>query len=107
MSQKRLFLLDAYALIFRGYYAFIKNPRITEKATALSGGNSYVFDVAVSANKTEVKKEVVKLYKVTPVRVNILRVPRKSTFVRGKAGSKGGGKKAVVYLKEGDKIEFV
>jgi len=28
MSQKRLFLLDAYALIFRGYYAFIKNPRI-------------------------------------------------------------------------------
>jgi len=31
MSQKRLFLLDAYALIFRGYYAFIKNPRINSK----------------------------------------------------------------------------
>ncbi|RZJ35773.1 MAG: DNA polymerase I [Flavobacterium sp.] len=29
--QKRLFLLDAYALIFRGYYAFIKNPRINSK----------------------------------------------------------------------------
>ncbi len=30
-SQKKLFLLDAYALIFRSYYAFIKNPRITSK----------------------------------------------------------------------------
>lgn len=30
-QQKRLFLLDAYALIFRGYYAFIKNPRINSK----------------------------------------------------------------------------
>ena len=27
--MKKLFLLDAYALIFRAYYAFIKNPRIT------------------------------------------------------------------------------
>ncbi|MCX6258315.1 MAG: DNA polymerase I [Bacteroidia bacterium] len=31
MNEKRLFLLDAYALIFRAYYAFIKNPRITSK----------------------------------------------------------------------------
>ena len=31
MSKNRLFLLDAYALIFRGYYAFIKNPRINSK----------------------------------------------------------------------------
>ena len=30
-SDKRLFLLDAYALIFRSYYAFIKNPRVTSK----------------------------------------------------------------------------
>ncbi len=30
-DDKRLFLLDAYALIFRSYYAFIKNPRITSK----------------------------------------------------------------------------
>ena len=30
-TKKRLFLLDAYALIFRGYYAFIKNPRINSK----------------------------------------------------------------------------
>lgn len=87
--------------------AIITNPRITEKATNLSAQNAYVFDVADSANKTEVKKEVAKLYKVTPVRVNILKVPAKQVFVRGKRGVKSGGKKAVVYLKAGDKIEFV
>ncbi|MFC0875171.1 DNA polymerase I [Saccharicrinis sp. FJH2] len=31
MSEKKLFLLDAYALIFRAYYAFIRNPRVTTK----------------------------------------------------------------------------
>ena len=35
-EKKRLFLLDAYALIFRGYYAFIKNPRINSKGTNTS-----------------------------------------------------------------------
>ena len=30
-TDKKLFLLDAYALIFRAYYAFIKNPRINSK----------------------------------------------------------------------------
>ena len=30
-AKKKLFLIDAYALIFRGYYAFIKNPRINSK----------------------------------------------------------------------------
>ena len=35
-QQKRLFLVDAYALIFRGYYAFIKNPRINSKGTDTS-----------------------------------------------------------------------
>ena len=31
IQTKRLFLLDAYALIFRAYYAFIKNPRVTSR----------------------------------------------------------------------------
>ena len=35
-NKKRLFLVDAYALIFRGYYAFIKNPRINSKGTDTS-----------------------------------------------------------------------
>lgn len=48
MQQKRLFLLDAYALIFRGYYAFIKNPRINSKGmdtSAIMGFMNSLMDV--------------------------------------------------------------
>ncbi len=47
-EQKRLFLLDAYALIFRGYYALIKNPRINSKGldtSAIMGFTNSLFDV--------------------------------------------------------------
>ena len=47
-TQKRLFLLDAYALIFRGYYAFIKNPRINSKGmdtSAIMGFMTSLLDV--------------------------------------------------------------
>ena len=47
-QQKRLFLLDAYALIFRGYYAFIKNPRINSKGmdtSAIMGFMNSLMDV--------------------------------------------------------------
>ncbi len=47
-QQKRLFLLDAYALIFRGYYALIKNPRINSKGmdtSAIMGFMNSLFDV--------------------------------------------------------------
>ena len=47
-DKKRLFLLDAYALIFRGYYALIKNPRINSKGqdtSAIMGFTNSLFDV--------------------------------------------------------------
>ena len=47
-TQKRLFLLDAYALIFRGYFAFIKNPRINSKGmdtSAIMGFMNALMDV--------------------------------------------------------------
>ena len=47
-ATKRLFLLDAYALIFRGYYAFIKNPRINSKGmdtSAIMGFTNSLLDV--------------------------------------------------------------
>tara|TARA_B100001057_G_scaffold121853_1_gene120687 strand:- start:925 stop:3606 length:2682 start_codon:yes stop_codon:yes gene_type:complete len=46
--KKKLFLVDAYALIFRGYYAFIKNPRINSKGvdtSAIMGFTNSLFDV--------------------------------------------------------------
>ena len=47
-NEKKLFLLDAYALIFRGYYAFIKNPRINSKGmdtSAIMGFTNSLIDL--------------------------------------------------------------
>ncbi|MBI2631050.1 50S ribosomal protein L23 [Candidatus Nomurabacteria bacterium] len=86
----------------------IKNPRITEKASNSLEQNVYTFDISQSANKTEMKKAIFALYKVKPLKVNVLRVPKKTIMKnRSKEGVRGGGRKALVYLKKGDKIEFI
>ena len=85
----------------------IKNPRITEKASNLLANNVYTFDVAESVSKNEIARAVFEIYKVKPVQINVLKVRPKQSLLRGKAGTRPGGRKAYVYLKEGDKIEFI
>ena len=86
----------------------IKKPRITEKSGLQAEMNGvYTFEVMGQANKKSVAKAVKEIYKVTPVKVNIVNLPAKKVFARGKVGRKTGVKKAVVFLKKGDKIEFV
>ena len=85
----------------------IKNPRITEKGSNAVEQNVYTFNVSPSANKTEIKKAILALYKVKPIKVNVLSIARKHIMSKGKEGVRGGGKKALVYLKKGDKIEFI
>ncbi len=85
----------------------IKNPRITEKASFLAEQNVYTFNVANSATKSEIVKAIFALYKVKPVKVNVATITKKVVMTRQGKGSKGGGKKAIVYLKKGDKIELV
>lgn len=85
----------------------LRRPRITEKATMNAEASVYVFDVATDANKFQIKEAVEALYKVSPIKINVAQVPSKRIFYRGKKGVKSGGKKAFVYLKEGDKINVV
>ena len=86
----------------------IKKPRITEKSGLQAEGfGVYTFEVTNEANKKNITKAVKDLYKVTPVKVNIVNLPAKKVFSRGKVGRKSGVKKAIVFLKKGDKIEFV
>ncbi len=82
------------------------SPRVTEKASMLAEANVYTFNVHKDATKSEVAKAVFKSFKVKPERVNVLPIEKKTVRVRGKVGVRGGGRKAVVYLKKGDKIEF-
>lgn len=84
-------------------------PRITEKATEVAARNTYVFDIAVDANKTQVVRAVEELYKVKPRKVAIVNIPQKKirnprTGVRGTTAS---AKKAYVYLNEGDTISLM
>lgn len=88
-------------------HPLIKGLRITEKAARAAQNNAYTFNVATNANKTEIKKAIKMLYGVAPIRVTTTQITEKVVFIRGKMGKKQGGKKAVVYLKKGDKIEFV
>lgn len=56
-TDKRLFLLDAYALIFRGYYAFIKNPRINSKGlntSAIMGFCNSMIEILKKENPTHI-----------------------------------------------------
>jgi large subunit ribosomal protein L23 len=84
----------------------LKHARITEKATNLSAGNVYVFDVAVNATKTDIVAAVRALYKVVPEKIAIVTVPSKArrSMRNGKLGIKRGGKKAYIFLKKGETI---
>jgi large subunit ribosomal protein L23 len=85
----------------------LKKPHVTERATLLTGKNEYTFIVDRGANKVEVKKAVEALYKVKPVKVNIINVPHKKIFGRGKKGIRSGFKKAIVYLREGENTNIL
>lgn len=85
----------------------ISRPRITEKASDKAEDNVYVFDISPRANKVLIKEAVKNIYKVDTRKVNITKVPSKNIISRGKRGVKQGGRKALVYLKKGDKIEII
>jgi large subunit ribosomal protein L23 len=87
----------------------IIRPRVTEKATILSqaGREVHVFEVTRAATKHSVAVAIRELYKVTPVKVAILKVPAKNSMVRGRISKGKTGRKAYVYLKAGEEIEVI
>ena len=81
-------------------------PVITEKATIIAEQNKYVFRVSNDANKDLISKAIKEIYNVLPVRVNIVNVRGKEKSLRLRSGRTSAWKKAIVTLKEGDKIEL-
>lgn len=83
----------------------IIEPIITEEATAGIEKNKYIFKISARATKSQVKAAVEKIYKVKVEKINTISVPKKAR-IRGKiSGWKSGYRKAVVTLKEGNKID--
>jgi large subunit ribosomal protein L23 len=81
-------------------------PHITEKTTLFSEKGVYSFRVSPKANKIMIKQSIREMYGFDPRKIRIINVPSKTRSLRGKKGVKPGYKKALVYLKEGDKIEI-
>ena len=77
----------------------------TEKGTELLPLNKYIFLVDKRANKLQVKEAVEQIYKVKVAKVNTTIVSGKTKRVRYQVGRTADWKKAIVTLKEGDKIE--
>lgn len=89
----------------------LREYRVTEKAADLAANlNQYTFEVAPTANRKEVARAVAKVFNVEVTKVNILNKKPKTKVDRtrrGRPGTKGGHKKAIVTLKDGDAIELV
>ncbi len=87
-------------------YKILVEPWITEEATRIAELNKYIFKVASSADKKQIKKAVEEVYGVAVFSVNVINVPAKKRMRGMKIGRKSGYKKAIVTVKEGDKIEL-
>ena len=79
-------------------------PHVTEKATFLGQKNVYVFKTEPKFNKIMIRQTVKKQYNVEPMKVRIINIPGKTVFIRRRRAQKPGYKKAIIYLKKGDKI---
>ena len=86
-------------------YDIIKNLIRTEKSTSQEKERKYLFRVATTATKIDIRRAVQDIYKVKVSDVNTVNVVGKLKRVRVKSGYSSAWKKAVVSLKEGQKIE--
>ena len=88
-------------------YKIIRKPVVSEKSTLLTErDNKYVFEVALEANKIQIKKAVEEVFKVGVTKVRTMRVRGKMKRVRVQLGRTPERKKAIVTLKQGDRIEL-
>ena len=87
-------------------YQTILSPLVTEKATALSEQNQFVFRVSLEATKPEIKASVEALFGVKVLDVNTLVVKGKTKRFKGRPGQRSDWKKAMVKLAEGQSIDL-
>lgn len=87
-------------------YDLVREPLLSEKSNYLSAQNKYIFRVVSGANKPEIKKSIEGIYGVNVLSVNMLNTNGKKRRVGRIEGFKKGFRKAIVTIKEGQKIEI-
>ena len=91
----------------RAHEDIILRPLVTEKSNMLQEEhNQVVFRVAKDANKIAIRQAVEKLFNVKVVDVKTIRNPSRWRRVGRNVGKRPSWKKAIVKLREGDRIEF-
>lgn len=90
-------------------FDIIRTVRLTEKSTVLTEkGNKYVFEVNPSANKVEIKQAIESLFQKKVLSVNTANYAgKKKRERRADFGRRPHWKKAIVTLKEGEKLDIV
>ena len=81
-------------------------PLITEKTSMMMQENKYAFQVALNANKVEIRQAVEQIFDVKVLSVNTVRVLGKIKRMGRTQGKRSDYKKAIVKLAEGQTIEF-
>jgi large subunit ribosomal protein L23 len=87
------------------HYDVIRKPIITEKSTMASENGAVVFEVAIDANKPQIKEAVETLFGVKVKAVNTTITKGKTKRFRGQMGKRKDVKKAYVTLEEGNTID--
>ncbi len=87
-------------------YEVLRRPLITEKYSGQQAQGKYAFEVAMAANKPQIKQAVEKAFKVKVTAVNVLRVAGERRRLGRRVLPAHPWKKAIVTLKPGDKIEI-
>jgi len=90
----------------RDIHDVLIKPLVSEKSMLLMEENKYSFQVAKAANKIEIAKAVEELFKVTVVDVTTRNYKGKLKRMNRYQGYRPDTKRAIVTLKEGDKIEL-
>jgi large subunit ribosomal protein L23 len=86
-------------------YDVLRRPIITEKGTAQLALGKYTFEVDTRSNKKQIRDAVEKIFKVNVVDVNVSIMPSKTRRVGRRHGQTPEWKKAVVTLREGQRID--
>lgn len=91
---------------FSDAWRSLRHPIVTEKAGDLSARlNQYIFKVNGGSNKIEIKKAIQDLYGVKVEGVNIINTHAKRRRVGKSVGTRPGFKKAIITLRQGEKID--
>jgi len=89
-------------------YSVIRAPRVSEKTARLQEvSNQYVFEVATTATKADIKVAVEKLFDVKVEAVNVVNVKGKSKAFKFRMGRRPDWRKAYVKLAEGQSIDVM